>query len=174
MRPGDKLASYRQLAEALQCLTAHPWRLLVAGDGPAAAEVRAAFAPLATRVTWLGALDEVALARVYQAADILVWPAVREAFGMALLEAQAAGLPVVAGRTDGVPAVVADGETGLLPPPGDIAAFAAAVTNLLNNPGQREAMGQAARARVLLYHSIDAVATQLDRILTEATCRSSA
>ncbi len=174
MRTGDKLASYRQLAEALQGLQGRPWRLIVVGDGPAAAEVRAAFAPFAGRIAWLGTLDEAALACAYQAADMLVWPAVREAFGMALLEAQAAGLPVVAGNTDGVPAVVADGETGLLPAPGDTRAFAAAVNTLLDDPARREAMGQAARARVLRHHSLDAAAKQLDRILLEATCRSSA
>ncbi|MCA8929777.1 MAG: glycosyltransferase family 4 protein, partial [Alphaproteobacteria bacterium] len=174
MRPGDKLASYRQLAAALTRLTDRPWRLLVAGDGPAAAAVHAAFAPLADRVHWLGALDEAALARVYPAADLLVWPAVREAFGMALLEAQAGGLPVVAGRTDGVPAVVAADTTGLLPPPDDIAAFAAAVATLLDDPARREAMGQAARARVLRHHSLQTAAIALDRILTEALCHSSA
>jgi len=174
MRPGDKLASYRQLAEALQRLAHRPWRLIIVGDGPAAAEVRAAFAPLAGRVAWLGALEEAELARVYAAADLLVWPAVREAFGMALLEAQAAGLPVVAGNTDGVPAVVSHGETGLLTPPGDSTAFAATVARLLDDPAAREAMGQAARDRVLRHHSLDAAARQLDRILTEAKCRSSA
>lgn len=174
MRTGDKLASYRQLAEALGRLTDRPWRLLVVGDGPAAPDVRTALARLEPRTTWLGVLDEAVLANTYQAADLLVWPAVREAFGMALLEAQASGLPVVAGKTDGVPAVVSDGETGLLPPPGDTRAFADAIAALLDDPARREAMGQAARARVLRHHSLEAAARQLDRILTEATCRSSA
>ena len=56
---------------------------------------------------------------------------------MALLEAQAAGLPVVAGRSGGVPSVVADGETGLLAPEGDAAAFAEAVGALLADPERR-------------------------------------
>jgi glycosyltransferase involved in cell wall biosynthesis len=172
MRPGDKLASYRELAAALRLLPRRPWHLLIVGDGPAAADVKAAFAPLADRVTWLGAQTEADLARTYEAADLLAWPAVREAFGMALLEAQAAGLPVVAGNTDGVPAVVAHGETGLLPPPGDTRAFAAAMATLLDDLPRREAMGQAARARVLRHHSLESAAQALDRILLEATCRS--
>ena len=93
---------------------------------------------------------------------------------MALLEAQAAGLAVVAGCTDGVPAVVSHGTTGLLPPPGDTAAFAAAVSMLLDHSKEREAMGLAAREQVLHHHSLESAAQQLNNILLEATCHSSA
>lgn len=172
MRRGDKLASYTVLAQALAQIPADPWQLLIAGGGEAAAEVRALFAPFGRRVAWLGQLEESALAQVYKSADLLVWPAIREAFGMALLEAQASGLPVVAGKTDGVPAVVADGGTGLLPPPGDSAAFAGAVQSLLRNPARREAMGQAAKARAVGHHSLESAAVTLDQILQEVTCRS--
>ena len=154
MRPGDKLASYRELAVALSTIADKSWQLLVAGDGTASSEVHAAFESLASRVSWLGTVSENQLASIYQAADLMVWPAVREAFGMALLEAQAAGLPVVAGCTDGVPAVVSDGETGLLPPPGDTVAFAAAVSTLLALTKDREAMGLAARQRVLRHQLV--------------------
>lgn len=174
MRPGDKLASYRELAVALSTIADKSWQLLVAGDGTASSEVHAAFESLASRVSWLGTVSENQLASIYQAADLMVWPAVREAFGMALLEAQAAGLPVVAGCTDGVPAVVSDGETGLLPPPGDTVAFAAAVSTLLAHTKDREAMGLAARQRVLRHHSLESAARQLNDILLEATCRYSA
>jgi glycosyltransferase involved in cell wall biosynthesis len=174
MRPGDKLASYRELAAALAKIMHKPWRLLVAGDGAAAREVHAAFKPLASRIVWLGAVSEDGLAAVYRSVDLLVWPAVREAFGMALLEAQAAGLAVVAGCTDGVPAVVSHGTTGLLPPPGDTAAFAAAVSMLLDHSKEREAMGLAAREQVLHHHSLESAAQQLNNILLEATCHSSA
>ena len=80
----------------------------------------------------------------YAAADLMVWPAVREAYGLALLEAQAAGLPVVAGREGGVEEVVRDGVTGLLTPPREPAAFARAVEELLRAPERRRAMGAAA------------------------------
>ena len=75
------------------------------------------------------------LAGVYAAADLYVWPACNEAYGMALLEAQAAGVPVVAGREGGVADVVADGATGLLVEPRSPTAFAAAVRSLLARPG---------------------------------------
>ena len=91
----------------------------------------AALAPLGSRVVYRGMLGENETAAALREADVFVWPAINEAFGMALLEAQASGLPVVAGASGGVPAIVAAGETGLLVPPGDAAAFAAALRRLI-------------------------------------------
>ena len=106
-----------------------------------AAEVEAALAPLgADRVRYLGRLEEGAVAACHAAADLCLWPAVNEAYGMALLEAQAAGLPVVAGAVGGVPSIVADGITGLLTPPGEASAFAAAARALIDAPARRAAM----------------------------------
>lgn len=165
MREGHKLASYRILADALTRLGARRWQLIVVGDGPARAVVTSALTSLGTRVRFTGELDGARLPPFYAASDLLVWPAVREAFGMSLLEAQAAGLPVVAGRTDGVPAVVADGRTGLLPSPEDAAAFGTAVAMLLDHPERRHAMGAAAAARVMADHDLRGAATMLDRVL---------
>src|SRR5208282_5102807 len=94
----------------------------------------------------LGEIGASALPSLYASADLYLWPAIHEAFGMAFLEAQAAGLPVVAGRERGVPEVVREGEAGLLVPPSDARAFAAAVATLLADPGRRRAMGARARA----------------------------
>ncbi|MFN4090791.1 MAG: glycosyltransferase family 4 protein [Alphaproteobacteria bacterium] len=167
MRPGDKLASYRLLAAALVRLPTRRWRLIVAGDGPARGAVTAAFAEVgvADRVTMTGELPQAQVADLYAAADLMAWPAVREAYGMALLEAQAAGLPVVAGRTDGVPATVAEGRTGLLVQPGDAAAFADALAALLAAPDRRAAMGAAAMARVEDGHTVAAAAAILRRTM---------
>ena len=96
MRPGDKLESYRRLAAALGCLPGD-WRLTVIGHGAASDAVLALLAPFADRLTHLSSLDGAdAIRPHYQAADLLVWPGVGEGVGMAWLEAQAAGLPVVA------------------------------------------------------------------------------
>lgn len=164
MRPGDKLASYRLLAEALARCRDLPWRLLIAGSGSAETAVFELFAPFGERVVQLGMLDGRALAPVYGACDLLVWPAVREAFGMAILEAQAAGLPVVAGRTGGVPGIVVDGETGLLTAPEDAAAFADAVRALLENRDLGAAMGAAALDRVRARHDLPQGAERLDSV----------
>ncbi|RVU17801.1 glycosyltransferase family 4 protein [Methylobacterium oryzihabitans] len=143
MRPGDKLASYRLLADALARLDGD-WTLDVAGDGPAAAEVAALLAPFGDRVRRHGALAPAALAALYAGSDLLVWPAVNEAYGMALLEAQGQGCPVVAGGYGGVPDVVRHGRTGLVAPPGDAAALAASVAALAGDPARRAAMAEAA------------------------------
>lgn len=153
MRPGDKLASYRLLAEALMRIDGRPWHLVVVGDGEARAAVAESFDPLAGRVTFLGACPPEELPALYAGADLYAWPAVNEAWGMTLLEAQAAGLPVVAGRTGGVPNVVRAGETGLLPPVGDALAFAAALAALLDDPAARSAMAAAAPAYVARRHA---------------------
>jgi glycosyltransferase involved in cell wall biosynthesis len=161
MRPGDKLSSYRVLGEALSCLLALDWSIEVIGDGPARAEVAAALAPLGNRVSWAGALGPEAMAARLAEADLCVWPAVNEAFGMALLEAQASGLPVVAGAGGGVAGIVAHEVTGLLAAPGDAAAFAAAVRRLLVDRDLRRRFGEAARRRVLAEHDLPAAASRL-------------
>jgi glycosyltransferase involved in cell wall biosynthesis len=152
MRQRDKLDSYRVLARALTLLKDRSWRAVLVGDGPARGEVEAAMAPLGERVQFAGAIARDHLPEVYAAADLYLWPAINEAYGMAFLEAQAAGLPVVAGRTGGVPAVVAHEVTGLLTPIGDAPAFADAVARLLDAPDQRARFAAAARHRVAALH----------------------
>jgi glycosyltransferase involved in cell wall biosynthesis len=166
MRTRDKLESYRVLAEALGRLKDKPWRALLVGDGPARAEVEAMMEPLndedgGERVCFAGIVPHAELPATYASADLYLWPAINEAYGMAFLEAQAAGLPVVAGRTGGVPAVVADGITGVLTPIGDAAAFATATARLLDDPKARARLGSAARARVNARHDERAAAHAL-------------
>ena len=169
MREGDKLASYRLLAEALRRLPDPDWQLVVAGGGPARGEVASAFAGAgADRVCFLGKVPPDDLPGLYAACDLMAWPAINEAYGMALLEAQAAGLPVVAGRCGGVPVIVRDGETGILTGPGDAAAFTAAVHGLLGDTAARQRMAGAAAAAVAADHGLDSAAKRLDAILREA------
>ena len=142
MREGDKLSSYRVLADALCQLRQREWSLLIVGDGPARDSVEGSFKRLpADRIRFMGSADYEQLPALYAGADLLTWPAVNEAFGMAMLEAQrrhgnAAGLPVIAGKTGGVPDVVHNGETGVLCPVGNASAFAVALAGLLDTPSQ--------------------------------------
>jgi glycosyltransferase involved in cell wall biosynthesis len=169
MRPGDKLASYRILGAALAQLLDLPWSLEVIGDGPARNEVRAALAALGDRIIYAGAVDDSAVAVRLAAADLFVWPAINEAYGMALLEAQASGVPVAAGRSGGVGDVVADGTTGVLTPPADADAFAAAVRALLADPARRTGYGEAARDKVRREHDLPTAAARLAEIIEALT-----
>lgn len=165
MRPRDKLDSYRVLADALARLRDRPWQAVLVGDGPARGEVEALMRPLGARVKFMGAVEHAALPGLYRSADLYLWPAINEAFGMAFLEAEAAGLPIVAGRTGGVPSVVAEGVSGLLTRAGDAADFAAAVARLLDDPGRRRQMGRAASRYVAARHDDKAAAHVLGTAL---------
>jgi len=170
MRPGDKRASYEALAAALAQLRDRAWHLLVAGDGdarPAVTAVLEAAAP--GRVTLLGALDAATLAATCAAGDLFVWPAVNEAYGMSMLEAQAAGLPVVAGGDRGVADVVAQGEGGLIVSSRDAPGFAAAIARLLDDPAARAGLARSAALRVHREHGLDTAAARLAAVRSAKT-----
>ena len=165
MRHGDKLASYRILGAALALLGDLDWSLEVVGDGAARPAVERALAPLGKRVVWAGALDPAALSQQLGLADLCVWPAVNEAFGMALLEAQASGLPVVAGASGGVAQIVESGVSGYLVPPEDVAGFAAAVRRLIIDRGRCAQFAAAARRRTLAEHDLPIASRRLAALL---------
>ena len=145
MREGDKLASYRLLAEAFHQLARDDWHLTLVGDGPARDQVLALFAPFGERVSWRGQLHGMALADAYADADVLVWPAVNEALGMVFLEAALQACPSLAGNEGGVSTIVHDGVTGLLAPPRDATAFAERLSFLLAHPDELQRLGDGAR-----------------------------
>ena len=165
MRDGDKLASYRVLAEALKRARLKRPILLIAGDGAARRDVQRAFADAPGRVAFLGQIAPDRLVPLYAAADLMVWPAINEAFGMALLEAQACGLPVLAGASGGVPGIVADSKTGFLVAPGDAAAFASGLKRALAS--DLVAQGGAARRKAERRHDIPAASATFARVLAK-------
>jgi glycosyltransferase involved in cell wall biosynthesis len=168
MRGGDKQRSFRILARALERLGGDNWHLLIVGDGPRRTCVEESFGAIPpNRLRFLGALPPGQLAACYAAADLMVWPAINEAYGMALLEAQSAGMPVIAGRTGGVPDIVRDGVTGLLTPIGDETAFAEAVASLLTDSARREAMGREAARITAAEHSFAGASQALDALLKQ-------
>lgn len=168
MRSGDKMDSYVMLADALSRLTHLPWQLSVVGDGPRATEVRSLFSGFdEDRIIWHGEKPAADIAELLSRSALYVWPGCGEAYGLAYLEAQAAGLPVVAQRIAGVPEVVVHGRTGLLTPPADVDAYARAIERLLTHDEERAALAGAARTFAGEERSFDRAAMQLGAILNE-------
>ncbi len=165
MRRGDKLESYTMLAEALRTLSDIDWCLTIVGDGPARKDVLALFKEMPGRITWAGQMDPVGVRNVLCEGALLTWPGSGEAYGLTYIEAQAAGLPVIAQNTAGVPEVVTNGHAGLLTPTGDIGAYAAAIRSLLDDTGLRRRYAEQARQTVTARHTLDHAATTLKTIL---------
>jgi len=172
MRKGDKYHSYEQLAKSLELISVSTsWQLVIVGDGEYAAETKNLFQSrnkLKNHVIFAGEQPGPEVARILIAADICVWPAVGEAYGMAMLEAQAAGLPVVAGDSRGVPDVVRGGTTATLVPPDNPEAFASAVSKLIDDRDMRTDMGTAAGEFVANERSLQQAAATLNRGLEMA------
>src|SRR3989338_7498561 len=124
-----------------------PWQWLLVGDGPARDRLRSLAEELGLpgQVMFAGMRDDVA--SVLPMMDIFVCPSLYEGFGIAIVEAMAAGRPVVASAVGGIPEIVVHEDTGLLVPPGDAAALADALATLLNHPEQARAMGARGLAR---------------------------
>ncbi|TWF57125.1 glycosyltransferase family 4 protein [Neorhizobium alkalisoli] len=167
MRPGDKLSSYTALAESLSRIGHLDWALSIIGDGPARAEVEALFENLPEgRIEWLGQREPAEIAKLLSTASLYVWPGHGEAYGLAYLEAQAAGLPVVAEAVAGVSEAVANGRSGILTPGGDRDAYAMAIARLLEDQTERQKLAGNARDFILSERSITAAATRLNDIIT--------
>ena len=143
-----RLQPWKGVDVALHALQEIPRaHLMIVGDGETRADLErlAQGLGLAERVHFLGALPRERLPSIYAAADLLLATSfASETFGIGLVEAQACGLPVVASRFGGFPEVIDEGRTGLLVPPRDPAALAAAVRSLIDDPERRRAMADAA------------------------------
>ncbi len=114
-----------------------------------------------TGVTWIPEmLPKPDVIQLLTHATVFACPSVYEPLGIVNLEAMACETAVVASRVGGIPEVVADGATGLLVPPDDPAALAAALNELLRDPGRASAMGRAGRERSVAEFSWGAVAAQ--------------
>jgi len=154
-----RLVPQKGIDVALEALArirpSHPdIHLVVLGEGPERARLEQQAAALGlTEAVWLpGRTGDVAawLAR----SELLVHPARWEGFGICLLEAMLAGLPVVATAVSSVPEIVADGETGLLVPRDDATALAEALSVLLDDPARARQLGEAGRARARALFSV--------------------
>ncbi|HEX2121129.1 MAG TPA: glycosyltransferase family 4 protein [Thermoanaerobaculia bacterium] len=144
---GDLLEAMRMLPDV---------RLSIAGQGPLEASL-----PRLPNVTFLGAVPRAQLGALYRAADVLVAPSISEALPMVVLEALAAGTPVVACPAGDIPLVVRDGENGLLVPPRDPQALANAIRSLAADRGRLRALAANARPSVLPRFSWEATGALL-------------
>ncbi len=165
MRHGAKQQSYQALHAALAERHTDNWTLDIIGDGEARGEVADLFSQMSERTRFHGALPPPDIQRILSRSDIFVWPGVDEAIGMAYLEAQALGLPVVALATAGVPEVVRHGETGLLASPPTPSALALCLAELIAKPTLRQQLATAATQHVQTRHSLEAAASHLARVL---------
>ncbi len=121
-------------------------RVVVAGDGPERAALEnLGAALLSSRGLLLGRVPDIG--DVYAAADVLALPSHMEGFGLVYIEAAFHGVPSIGTNVGGVPDAIADGETGLLVPPGDPDALAAAIARVRDDPALRLRLGEAARTR---------------------------
>lgn len=150
---------HRYLLAALPALLArHPaLKVLIFGQGPLEAELRAEVqaAGLSGAVHFTGFRHD--LPRWLGGLDMLIHPADMEGLGVSLLQASAAAVPIVTSRAGGLPEAVQDGVTGILCPPGDVAALGAAIDRLAGDAALRARFGAAGRARILAEFSIDAM-----------------
>jgi len=152
-----------------------PLLLVVGGDGHASAEMRrlserARGAGVGDRLRFVGAVPQQDLAAVYSLAEVCVVPSYYESFGMAALEAQACGTPVVASRVGGLPSAIRDGETGFLVPWRCPQPFAEQLDLLLRNTGLRRRFGESARAWAMRFAWSEiaaALTVEYDRLLDE-------
>ncbi len=163
-RYGDKFDSYRVIAEALPHLNTSDWQLSIVGDGPAREDIEKLFKAFDQQVHFLGQLEREALATAYQQASVFVWPGVNEAFGMVYLEAQAAGLPVIAQDRAGVREVIATSRS--LVPTGDAKIFAQAIDNLLASPAEYQSMAKSGQDFVRNRHLLGSAANTLSEQLS--------
>jgi glycosyltransferase involved in cell wall biosynthesis len=142
-------------------------RFLIVGDGERRAELEALSTNLGLgrSVEFLGWRPD--LDRVYADLDLVVLCSRNEGLPVALIEAQAAGRPVVATRVGGVPDLVVSGDTGLLVPPDDPDALARAIQSLLDDVEMRDRLGKAGRRRVVPAYNAERLLEDIDLLYRE-------
>lgn len=132
-------------------------RVVIGGSGPLESELRTQAMALgvADAIVWPGHV--LSMPRFLSALDVFVSPARTEAFGIALVEAAAAGVPTIATRVGGVAEVIIDGETGLLVAPNDPVGLAQAIVGLLDDRHTAIKLAEHARRRAIMEFSPDAM-----------------
>ena len=152
-------------ALASPALAALPWRATLAGGGPVDEfRVRAATVGLADRVAFPGWIDQSAASALCAVADILVLPSYAEGLAMSVLEGLAHGLAVVATPVGAHAEVIEPDQSGLLVPPGDIAALGAALARVVGDRALRERLRAGARQRFIERFDVRSYSGRLTRL----------
>ena len=172
---GEKLlihvSNFRPVKRVLDCIRIlaevrkHvPARLLMVGDGPdrGPAEHLARELKISPHVSFLGKQNHVE--RLIPLAHVLLMPSEMESFGLVALEAMACGVAPVATRVGGVPELITDGETGFMEEPGDIAAQAARVVELLTDDALHTRITEAGRRRAEERFGADRIIPQYEEL----------
>lgn len=142
-------------------------RLAIVGDGPERANLEAHFA--GTKTKFMGYLKGEQLSQAYASADMFVFPSALETFGLVVVEAMAAGLPVVASRVGGIPDVVEEGVTGYTFEVSDIEGLVEGVRQVASSRQRIEQMGRSARAYAETQtwdYMMDEVIEHYERLIT--------
>ena len=139
-------------------------QVLLVGEGPAEQSLRALSKRLgiSARVAFAGVRRDIP--QILSLMNIFILPSLYEGFGIAILEAMAAGKPVVGTMVGGIPEFVVSGQSGLLVPPGDAPALARAIKQLLDEPEKARAMGRQGQEHVTKHYSIDSVVRQHEQL----------
>ena len=146
--------------------------LLIVGDGAQRSELERQAQQLSLddrAVRFLGERSDVD--QILRAADFFVLPSDTEGLPLSVLEAMAHGLPIVASRVGGIPELIGHNEQGILVPPGDSGALAAAIQSLADDPLLRRRLGDAARARAGGEFSLSTTVRNYDRLYRRAMSR---
>lgn len=164
LEPVKGFTYFVAMAEALKAV-GQALRFMLVGDGGLRAELEQQAETAGVSIEFLGLREDIPT--IMAAFDILVVPSINEGMGRVILEAGAAGVPVVASRVGGIPDIVDDGETGLLTPPRAPEALAEALQLLIQSPERRRLMGATARAKIVPHYSLEQMVQRIETVYEE-------
>jgi glycosyltransferase involved in cell wall biosynthesis len=166
-----RLIPFKRIDELIRMVAARgDLRLLIVGDGPERVRLEqlAAELKIAERAIFTGSVPRGKVAAYLRAADALVVNSANETFSFSVLEGFAAGIPVIASNAGSIPELIADGENGLLFPPGDVNMLSKAVVRLFSEPGLRERITRAGRKAFEDRFPWESLVDQTEAVLRKA------
>ncbi|MBI2453946.1 glycosyltransferase family 4 protein [Candidatus Peregrinibacteria bacterium] len=140
-------------------------KLVFAGDGPEKKKKKKMARKFGEKIIFLGRRKDVS--ELMAAADIFVLPSLREAFGLVLVEAAVTGIPIIATSVGGIEETIENGKTGILVPPADSDALAAAILRIIEKPELGTSLATAAREHALRYFAAERMAEETGNVYEE-------